>query len=202
MSEAHNTGEIDNFSCISCAQQFGTKPSLIRHRLNAHGKSKIKCRNKANGNCKWGAIDEGDCLYDHRDSDQPDKTSKLQCNSCEELFSFQSQFLKHRKSKHQETVPECKTITEGKICPFGNRCGFDHTNKMSQSRAQVSINKVNHEVNKRNGDQNTNKTSTNFWEARQNANPPDQMKEITNMMNKMMTDIAQLKEQQKLTSKN
>ena len=29
----------DKFKCISCAQIFVTKPSLIRHRLDAHGKS-------------------------------------------------------------------------------------------------------------------------------------------------------------------
>ena len=41
-----------------------------------------------------------------------------------------------------------------------------------------------------------------FWEARKKANPPDQMKEMKKMLEKMMMDIAQLKEQQNLMRKN
>ena len=67
---------------------------------------------------------------------------------------------------------------------------------------QVSTEDVNHDITKRNVGQNTNQTSTHFWEAKQKANPPDQSKEITNMIKIMMTHIAMLKEQQKETSKN
>ena len=200
LKEVHGTGESENFSCISCAQQFGAKSSLIRHRLNALGKSKIKCRNRANGKCKWGAIDEEDCLYDHKESDHQKNVSQLECNSCDEKFTFKSQFLKHRKAQHPKTVPDCKTDKEGKKCPFGERCGFNHINTKLSNPVQVSTDDVICEDTGTNKGQITNQA--NFWEARHKTNPPDQMKEMKKMLEIMMIDIAQLKEQQSITRQN
>ena len=45
--------------------------------------------------------------------------AKKECNSCEEVFTFQYQFLKYSKAKHPKTVPECKTIKEGKCALLG-----------------------------------------------------------------------------------
>ena len=77
----HQTNQKeDNFKCISCAQVFILKPSLIKHRLDAHGKSKIKCRYKADNTCRNGENDGEKCLYDHSDQVSND----LMCNSCDE----------------------------------------------------------------------------------------------------------------------
>ena len=195
---AHSPGEEVNFKCVSCAQGFKAKSSLIRHRINAHGKSKVKCRNKADKSCKWGDNNGEDCLYDHSDSETPNLTKKLECNSCEECFSYKSQFLKHRKSKHPETVPDCKSLKNGETCTFGPQCGFNHnTPKQSQG---VPSNKVNDQTNNIIKNINTNNDNSNFWLAQRTNNPPNQMEEIKEMIQTMMKDINQLKEQQNLSN--
>ena len=173
-----------NFKCVSCAQEFSVKSSLISHRLNAHGKSKVKCIYKADNTCRNGANNGEKCLYDHSDGTQSNTSTNFKCNVCEESFRYQSQFLKHRKINHPETVPKCKTISDGKTCQFGDQCGFSHdleagTNKtLEQNRPK------------------TNKNSfQNFWETQNPMEPPDQFKEMREMIQMMMTEILQLKKQ-------
>ena len=96
------------------------------------------------------------------------------------------QLLTHRKEKHIETVPECKSVVKKQICEYKEKCHFRHEFLKNPKTPQ---NKVNPDVSK-----STNHTKNqNFWEVPRISRPPDQMKEIKSMMQTMMSDIALLK---------
>ena len=86
----------------------------------------MKCRNRANNSCKWGENNGEKCLYDHTDTVPNNKGNHMECNTCDETLIYLSMFLKHRKLKHPNTVPECKSLREGKNCSFGEKCWFNH----------------------------------------------------------------------------
>ena len=172
----------------------------MRHRRSAHGKSEIKCRYKAENKCKFVENNGEECLYDHLDTIQATPThNDLKCNTCGDTFNFKSAFLKHRKNEHPATVPECKTIREGKNCPFGDQCGFSHEVQMNHHMTNKHVASQVSDINESNASPST---QTNLWESRRAKNPPDQMEEIKRLLQTMMVDICQLKEQQKKTAKN
>ena len=195
----HNHVDILNFKCVSCSYGFKAKSSLIRHRISSHGKSKIKCRNKANKSCKWGDNDGEDCLYDHTESPQEKISEEIKCNSCSETFQHTSQFLRHRRAKHPDTVKECKSIKEGKKCNFGDQCGFSHT---GQAKWDKPLNHVDLGTQNANAGQTTKNANEIFWKVPATQNPPGQLEEIMRMIQTMMKDICQLKEQQMNLAKN
>ena len=206
MSLSHQFVNKSRFTCVSCAQGFEIKGSLIRHRRSAHGKSKMKCRYYAENRCMFKENNGEECLYDHSDTIQVGTSNgsvqsndRINCNSCEETFTFKSAFLKHRKAKHPGTVPDCKSYKEGRSCLFGDLCGFSHKTK---NKSHMTTEHVIPEDSSSDKYSTPPKTSENFWEAQKTKNPPDQMAEIMLLLQTMMKDIQQLKEQQKLTSKN
>ena len=111
METAHKCSTSDipadmQFKCVSCAQHFARKDSLMTHRRDTHGKSKTKCRyNIPPLICKKG---EKDCAYDHTSIQETSNAFK--CTVCNELFPTKSQVLNHRKNNHPEKVPMCKSI--------------------------------------------------------------------------------------------
>ena len=131
MKLAHNTHKpMVEFKCHSCAQEFWGMWNLRNHRQDAHGKSKVKCRYKADNSCKYGANDGEQCWYDHSEGtsiqNRKEKTDKNKCKACEEMFSSKSQLLTHRKEEHPEIVPLCKSIKENTGCEYGDKCRFRH----------------------------------------------------------------------------
>ena len=192
---AHNisqgTHEKDiKIYCISCAQGFQFKSSLIKHRLDAHGKSKVKCCFKADKTCRNGANNGENCLYDHSDDILEDQTNKSKCNICDESFNYKSQFLKHRKTNHPQTVPPCKTVKEGKICQFSERCGFGHEPLDNQQLPQTHVTQ---DVPSPTENTTTTSAAQNFWEGPKIIKQPTQMEEMKQMMEKMMMEIHQMK---------
>ena len=172
-----------NFKCVTCAQGFSIKSSLLKHRLDAHGKSKVKCRYSLDNTCKNGANNGEKCLYDHTDGIHK-KNENLTCNICGENFKFQSQFLKHRKTEHPDTVPTCKTILKGEQCSFGEGCGFSHAIKILPKKPNNNIDQEAAE-----------KTDQIFQEGQNSIKPPDLLEKLMTMVQLMMVDISILKQQ-------
>ena len=92
------SGKNTPFKCVGCAQLFEVKAILLRHRITAHGKSKLKCRNRANKSFKWGENYREKYLYEHTDNVPNIRTNQMECNNYEEKFRYLSKFLKHRKA--------------------------------------------------------------------------------------------------------
>ena len=143
----------------------------------------MKCRYKADNTCRDGANNGEKCLYDHSDEVQKVTPEDFKCNICELSFKYQSQFLKHRKFKHPEKVPMCKTIKDGKDCLFGDQCGFSH-NPANETQTQNGQN----EPAAKEG------PASNFWKGKTTTKPPDQIEEMMKMIQTMMVDICQLKQ--------
>ena len=131
MKLAHNTHKrMVEFKCHSCAQEFLGMWNLRNHRRDAHGKSKVQCRYKADNTCKYSANDGEQCWYDHSEGiskqNSREKTDETKCKTCEDMFDSKTQLLTHRKEEHPETVPECKSIRENTVCHSGDKCCFRH----------------------------------------------------------------------------
>ena len=48
------------------------------------------------------------------------------CKACEEVFKVKSEFMKHRRHEHVESVPLCRDASNGS-CQFGKvKCWFNH----------------------------------------------------------------------------
>ena len=143
----------------------------------------MKCRYKADNTCRNGANNGEKCLYDHSDGTHKDTSEDFVCNICDQSFKYQSQFLKHRKSKHLEKVPKCKTIQNGEDCQFGDQCGFSHIpfNENSDSNDHKEFTPEENQA-------------SNFWKAKTTPKPPDQMEEMMKMIQTMMVEILQLKQ--------
>ena len=181
-----------SFYCVSCGQGFQEKSSLVKHRLDAHGKSKTKCRFKADKTCRNGANNGEQCLYDHSDNVQQENTTGLECNICKESFQYKSQFLKHRKSEHPETVPLCKNIKEGKKCNFGEQCGFDHMLGNLQQRPNPNVIPKVLDIPE---NLTTSSTPLNFWEGHKIIKQPNQLDELKQMMERVILEVNKLKQQ-------
>ena len=84
--------EAMEFKCVSCAQCFPKKDSLMNHRRDTHGKSKTKCRyNIPPSVCKKG---EQECAYDH--TPVVNQPNIFTCTVRKEVFPTKSQVLNHR----------------------------------------------------------------------------------------------------------
>ena len=168
-----------NFKCVTCAQGFSIKSSLLKHRLNAHGKSKIKCRYKADNTCINGANNGEKCLYDHTDGKSQNNES-LTCNVCGQNFKFKSQFLKHRKTEHPDTVPKCKAFSKGEQCSYGESCGFSHETTKSKEKFSSQT------------DHTPASSPDQIFQVSQKImKPPDQMDNLMKMVQIMMVNINQ-----------
>ena len=55
---------------------------------------------------------------------KPISSSKLTCNAYRETFSFQPEYLEHRKHVHPALVPLCKNDIKGKSKFSENNCWF------------------------------------------------------------------------------
>ena len=170
MRLAHNTSQsLAEYKCHSCAQEFLGMWNLRNHRRDAHGKSKVKCRYKADNTCKYGANEGKECWYDHSDGistqNRRENTEKNKCKTCEEMFNSKTQLLTHRKEEHPETVPECKSIREGKECEYGDKCRFRHK--------ELNIHMPAIHSSPNNSNSSVNAETQVFWKNQKLIKPPD-----------------------------
>ena len=189
MELAHKTSMTQlEFKCKDFAQEFQRMWSLRNHQRDTHGKSKIKCRYKADNTCRFEANDGEECWYDHTDTVQKVSNSSIKdgykCKTCEETLRFKSQLMTHRKENHPETVPESYSLKEKRPCDYNDKCRFRHEALPSDIARHNDTN---------NPKEDSLIPEKFFWKTQNPTKPPDQMEEIKNVMHTMMKEIGELK---------
>ena len=147
--------------------------NLMTHRKNAHPSNK-KCRNFP-GNCNFGS----ECWYAHdeaMDTDHAQDTEKgviFKCNMCEEIFKQNSDFMKHKRSKHTGSNRNCDKFNKGQCERSADDCWYPH-NHQSKDTSQTQ-NKVPKEQV--------------FHQAPAETLPPDQLSKMFWMMNNLCRKV-------------
>ena len=91
------------------------------HKKENHIEKVNFCRNFSNNTCIYG---DEKCWFVHEP--EPETSNDFHCYICDKEFNLLSEFLKHRKINHENTVPACKKLKSGK-CPYGSeKCFFKH----------------------------------------------------------------------------
>ena len=115
----------DNIKCNFCEQTCDHKSNLMFHKKQIHG-MKEPCKYFARGACLFSAEI---CWYSHDNNDktQSPNIEEITCKFCGEQFSLKNEFMKHRKSNHNEKVPLCRENEKG-TCKFDTNCWYIHRN--------------------------------------------------------------------------
>ena len=98
----------------------------MNHRRDTHPERRRRCRNDLNGSCSY---ETNECWWKHKDSPQVAtnlKEKTEECTICEEMFLTKSEVMMHKKSQHEESVPVCYKLKEGKCDYPPNRCWYRH----------------------------------------------------------------------------
>ena len=122
MYEVHaELNDVYSIACHHCGNHFKTKSDLMIHRKKHHEERVSQCSFFIEGKCTHG----DECWYSHK-SDSRKVLTEFKCKTCEEVFKFKSEFMKHRRAKHIESVPLCRDASNGR-CQFGKiKCWFNH----------------------------------------------------------------------------
>ena len=95
------------------------------------------------------------------------------------------------KKNHPETVPQCNTVKEGKICQFGDICGFGHEPLDNQQLPQTHVPP---DVSGPTENPNTTSAEQNFCKGQKIIKQHNQIEEMKLMMERMMMEIHQMKQ--------
>ena len=119
----------DHKQCYTCKMDFDGYYNLMDHRKTVHPSNK-KCRNYLKGECTF----RDECWYVHEEiSNKESIFESFKCEMCKSNFKGRSNFMKHKKLIHPESVPSCeKFSTENcerneKDCWFEHRAGAEVT---------------------------------------------------------------------------
>ena len=105
----------DSIKCNLCDNTFENKRDLMIHKKEDHTEKIELCWHYSKGTCPYG---EDKCWFIHDKEVAYSNCSEYICNFCEQICRTQSEFLKHRKTKHSEQVPTCKNFKDGE-CIYG-----------------------------------------------------------------------------------
>ena len=157
------------------------------HRRDEHNSGNKVCRYFKNGTCYFMDSDKGDCWYLHKivETNSNEAKNGFECKSCDKTFKTRSEVMNHRKEQHEDEVPLCNEIKEGKRCTR-HRCWFSHKNPESSQQVNPPVNVL---------DTNIRKNSEDFWKPLPSSRPPDQMDHMIAMLTTVMKEVSQLKEQ-------
>jgi hypothetical protein len=124
-------------SCNYCEDKFDTKNSLMKHNKQKHSERLSTCWNFSTGHCHLG---DENCWFLHKDKDKSADVVQYECNLCNEVFQGKSQFMKHRKSKHNSDIEKC-SYASGGVCKFGaDKCWYSHNNNENYAYQDKSNN--------------------------------------------------------------
>ena len=131
----------DSIKCNLCDNTFENKRDLMIHKKEDHTEKIELCWHYSKGTCPYG---EDKCWFIHEKEVAYSNCSEYICNFCEQICRTQSEFLKHRKTKHSEQVPTCKNFKDGE-CIYGQEnCWFNHkTEKENNYKAKDNENEDN-----------------------------------------------------------
>ena len=163
--------------CYTCENEFQGYFQLMNHRKIEHPSNKI-CRYFKKNSCLF---DKNDCWYKHPSEEEVLKQSKqdeLPCKDCDQTFNEQKELREHMKLNHVGSVRKCRYYENG-CCERSNaKFWFIHEEQTKQ--ANLASSKV---VN----DEQV------FPKVQENL-PPDQFKQIMEMITKLSIKVKNLEE--------
>ena len=119
----HDDEESAAFNCKFCEESFTSLNNLMLHKKLRHIEKVSFCRNFSTNSCVYG---DKNCWFVH---EEPDTCDTFRCNICEREFNSPPEFLRHRKTNHEDSVPTCNKFKSGE-CEFGSvKCWFKHENE-------------------------------------------------------------------------
>ena len=126
----------ESISCNFCENTFEDKRDLMKHKKEEHTDRVVNCWHYSAGMCPYG---EEKCWFIHNKEHANLPASEYVCNFCEQMFGNQSEFLKHRKTKHNDHVPTCKKFKNGE-CIYGNeKCWYNHKTEQIHNDKEKDI---------------------------------------------------------------
>ena len=172
-SNSTKLSSSDNYSCHSCGEKYGSKEDLMKHRKTKHFDIIKKCRYFAQGNC---GFESKICWYRHDEILGEDLTHHEQpsesfiCKFCELVFKRKSDFMIHKKLKHGQAVPKCREYQKGKCLNIENECWYKHDEMIFVYET-------------------SNESESVFQMAPENNHPPEMIKRIIDMMEKLIMKV-------------
>ena len=163
--------------CYTCENEFQGYFQLMNHRKIEHPSSKI-CRYFKTNSCLF---DKNDCWYKHPSEEEVLKQIKqdeLPCKECDKTFNEQKELREHMKVNHVGSVRNCRDYENGRCERSNAKCWFIHEEQTKQ--ADIASSKV---VN----DEQV------FPKVQENL-PPDQFKQIMEMITKLSIKVKNLEE--------
>ena len=130
----------ESIDCNFCENTFENKRDLMKHKKEDHTQKVVICWHYSAGICPYG---EDKCWFMHKKEDANLTSSEYVCNFCEQHFRNQSEFLKHRKNRHNEHVPTCKKFKNGE-CIYGKeKCWYNHNNEELENENENNTKMIN-----------------------------------------------------------
>ena len=188
--------ECKGIGSKKCKLNFDTYNELMDHRRDDHNSGNVNCRYFKQGSSQYMNSEKGGCWYLHPNIYIMESNSKssgsVECKSCDKTFISICDVMTHRKQQHEEEVPTCNSIKEGKKCPRNDRCWFRHSKPQNVvTKPHVSSNEVSASESIP-----TQKTSAQgFWQVQPSSKPPDHMEKMMTMLTLVMTEVSELKQQ-------
>lgn len=134
MYEVHAEDNTEyEVSCHHCGNFYKTKGDLMIHSKRAHPEKVKPCRNFLEGTCDFS---DNDCWYKHDETERKSPHS-FTCSICKKVFKLRSDYMSHRKKKHIEIVPKCRSA---ETCHFGiSNCWYNHSELNDSKEENMDI---------------------------------------------------------------
>ena len=129
----HEEDEDGKVTCKFCDEKFANVANLMRHKKVKHREKIAFCQNYNSGGCPF---DEMKCWFLHIRNDET-----FRCNICNQTFQTKTNFMQHRKLKHNEMVQKCKN-KENCVFEKSKLCWFSH-----ESTKEISKDKTENDEN-------------------------------------------------------
>ena len=158
-------------TCHSCGLEFRSRRTLMNHRKDAHPDRIKTCKYFLKDTCDFTAEE---CWFRHEmrqvneNSNEDLSNNDIQCNVCKQVFTTQADLMDHRKQEHRSIVTKCRDYPKGE-CTFSNEeCWYIHNDEPEvNGNAKCPV----------------------FCNAQEHNHPPDMMKRIVDMMEKVMEKV-------------
>ena len=192
----HTTSTMDckGVGSKKCGQKFESYSDLMDHKRDQHNSGNKICRYFKEGTCFYMNGENGGCWYLHINATTSTKNHSINdifpCTNCDNTFKSLNEVMKHRLQHHEEEVPECSSIKEGKKCVKNTRCWFRHPKTLEKGlppnvHLQAALSPENFSTNRN--------TGLGFWPVLPDPNPPNQIEKMMEMLKSVMKEVSGLK---------
>ena len=125
------------FTCHFCQEDLSSKKDLKLHKKEVHSEKVSSCWNFSAGTCDFG---DENCWFIHSNAKDQQKPAEYNCKLCDKVLANLSEYLRHRKRKHENTIPTCKNFLD-RTCIYGNdNCWFKHGDNECEKESNINEN--------------------------------------------------------------